>query len=823
MFGAVANLLGATTDGHDRHRHPQPLDAHAGGDGRAPRRARRPSTATASCCGIGVSHRPLIDHVKEPGTYQQAAGADGARTSTASTPRRPPLAADDRVLAALGPKMLELARDPHGRHPPVPRDAGAHGRGAREASAPTPSSPASRASCWRPTRRTARADRPPPPRHVPRPAQLHEQLEALGLHRRRPRRRRQRPPRRRPRRVGRRGDDRGARPGAPRRRRQPRLHPGPRPTTRAAFPLDAVAGASPPAARRDAVTYDFDRFLRYDELTAWLRRAGRRRTRTSSRVESYGRSHEGRDLWLVTVTDAATGPPRHQAGALGRRQHPRRRADGDRRRLPPAAAPRRRPRRRRPDRHRGAARRARSTSCPGSTPTAPSGRSPTRRGSVGRAPGRGRGPTPTAGRASTSRTSTATAASCRCASPDPDGAWMPHPDDARLLVPGAARPARRPARRATGCSTRARVVDHDGFTIPTPRPPEGLDLNRNFPAGWGDRASAARGDHPLSEPEIDALVRAIVARPNVCGYNAFHTSGGVLLRPSSTQPDSALPPARRVGVEAARRDRHRAHRLPGALGVRGLHVGQGRHDERRRRRLGLRAPRRVRVDDRVLGRRPRGDRRRSSRRDFWYLGPTDEQALAVLRWVDEHAPGRSSSTGTRSSTRSSARSSSAAGTTSGIWTNPPPRPAARRGRRRTPRSPSPRRWRRRAWRSATPRPSTSAAARGASRSASPTPAGCRRTCRRAAPRTHLVRPIVAEVTGDGVEVVGGPARQQLGQLDGPGRAALRATGTTARPTACWRRGSCAAAAGTEVDGRRPPRPGRSGRARGHARRRSAIS
>jgi hypothetical protein len=29
------------------------------------------------------------------------------------------------------------------------------------------------------------------------------------------------------------------------------------------------------------------------------------------------------------------------------------------------------------------------------------------------------------------------------------------------------------------------VVDHDGFTIPTPAPPEGLDLNRNFPAGWG--------------------------------------------------------------------------------------------------------------------------------------------------------------------------------------------------------------------------------------------------------------------------------------------------------------------------------------------------
>jgi probable F420-dependent oxidoreductase len=60
-------------------------------------------------CGIGISHRPLIDHVKQPGTFQQPLatmssyldGLDAAPT---------PLAARDRVIAALGPKMLELAR-----------------------------------------------------------------------------------------------------------------------------------------------------------------------------------------------------------------------------------------------------------------------------------------------------------------------------------------------------------------------------------------------------------------------------------------------------------------------------------------------------------------------------------------------------------------------------------------------------------------------------------------------------------------------------------------------------------------------------------------
>jgi probable F420-dependent oxidoreductase len=60
-------------------------------------------------CGLGISHRPLVDHVIEQGAYRKPLevmstyldGLDGAV---------PPLAVEDRMLAALGPKMLELAR-----------------------------------------------------------------------------------------------------------------------------------------------------------------------------------------------------------------------------------------------------------------------------------------------------------------------------------------------------------------------------------------------------------------------------------------------------------------------------------------------------------------------------------------------------------------------------------------------------------------------------------------------------------------------------------------------------------------------------------------
>src|SRR5262245_30059906 len=64
---------------------------------------------------------------------------------------------------------------------------------------------------------------------------------------------------------------------------------------------------APPRPGARGVTYSFDRFLRYDELTDWIHGLAAAHPDLVA-VESYGRSHEGRDLWLVTVTDGATGP-----------------------------------------------------------------------------------------------------------------------------------------------------------------------------------------------------------------------------------------------------------------------------------------------------------------------------------------------------------------------------------------------------------------------------------------------------------------------------------------------------------------------------------
>ena len=52
--------------------------------------------------------------------------------------------------------------------------------------------------------------------------------------------------------------------------------------------------------------YEFDRFLRYDEMVAWLNAIAAKYPKLVS-LESYGRSHLGRDLMLATITDTSTG------------------------------------------------------------------------------------------------------------------------------------------------------------------------------------------------------------------------------------------------------------------------------------------------------------------------------------------------------------------------------------------------------------------------------------------------------------------------------------------------------------------------------------
>ncbi|MFC1803047.1 M14 family metallopeptidase [Thermoproteota archaeon] len=63
-----------------------------------------------------------------------------------------------------------------------------------------------------------------------------------------------------------------------------------------------------------------------------------------------------------------------------------------------------------------------------------------------------------------------------------------------------------------------------------------LNLNRNYPGNWGredtDRGS---GPYPLSEPETRAVVDFIINHPNICLAVTYHTHGGVCLSYSENE------------------------------------------------------------------------------------------------------------------------------------------------------------------------------------------------------------------------------------------------------------------------------------------------
>ncbi len=122
---------------------------------------------------------------------------------------------------------------------------------------------------------------------------------------------------------------------------------------------------------------------------------------------------------------------------------------------------------------------------------------------------------------------------------DINGAWKAHPQDPRLMV-------RRDPVETGGKYYRilpeALLKNYDGAIINVRRPKQGLDLNRNFPAGWRTESDQrGAGPYPASEPEARNLVQFITNHKNITGTMSFHTMSGVLLRPYDDRPDDDLP------------------------------------------------------------------------------------------------------------------------------------------------------------------------------------------------------------------------------------------------------------------------------------------
>jgi murein tripeptide amidase MpaA len=123
--------------------------------------------------------------------------------------------------------------------------------------------------------------------------------------------------------------------------------------------------------------------------------------------------------------------------------------------------------------------------------------------------------------------------------PDANGNWKCHPVETRLMIP------REPTEyggQYYRILPEGRMHDYDGFTVKVNKDKQGLDLNRNFPAGWRQEfEQLGAGPYPTSEPEVRSVVHFMAHHPNITGGLTFHTWSGVLLRPSGTSPDEDMP------------------------------------------------------------------------------------------------------------------------------------------------------------------------------------------------------------------------------------------------------------------------------------------
>jgi hypothetical protein len=286
----------------------------------------------------------------------------------------------------------------------------------------------------------------------------------------------------------------------------------------------------------DLAPLPLDRWLRHDELRALLERWAEQRPDLLE-LESIGRSHEGRHIWLCTVTERASGPAAEKpaiwidanlhatevtgsAAALHLIHHLLAGADEPRiaRALRTRAfyiAPRLNP---------------------DGAELALADRPQLLRSGVRPWPL----PDPQPGLHESDVDGDGRMLSMRI--PDPTGLWKTHPDEPRLLVP------REPDEEEGGPFYRllheGHLVDYDGDIIKVAPALAGLDFNRNYPYDWRPaQEQEGAGPYPTSEPEVRAHVQAVVERPNITHVVAYHTFSAVHLRPFGGRPDDEMPPA----------------------------------------------------------------------------------------------------------------------------------------------------------------------------------------------------------------------------------------------------------------------------------------
>ena len=127
---------------------------------------------------------------------------------------------------------------------------------------------------------------------------------------------------------------------------------------------------------------------------------------------------------------------------------------------------------------------------------------------------------------------------------DPDGAWKVSSKDPRLMV--RRDPNDMPSQNVFYYDVyREGLIREYDSDLPIKDAPTkyGLDFNRNFPTNWAVRTrQPGSGDYPFSEPEMQCVADFFRTHPNIVVSMSYHTAGGYILRPFCTKRDGTMDP-----------------------------------------------------------------------------------------------------------------------------------------------------------------------------------------------------------------------------------------------------------------------------------------
>ena len=116
------------------------------------------------------------------------------------------------------------------------------------------------------------------------------------------------------------------------------------------------------------------------------------------------------------------------------------------------------------------------------------------------------------------------------------GKWKVSPDDPRVMIPV------KPGERGEYDLLGDEGFDNDGDGLVDEDGPGYYDPNRNWPWHWQPRYIEGGSDYfPGSLPETRAVMAFICAHPNIAGAQSYHTDGGMILRGPGDPQDEYRP------------------------------------------------------------------------------------------------------------------------------------------------------------------------------------------------------------------------------------------------------------------------------------------